>query len=298
MLAPTVVVLVAWAVSWDTTSRTGADATTAARTAVHIWLTALHVPLAVPGGRFTLVPLGLTLLQVALLAGAGGWSVRAETAAAPALFLGCAHGDRARHGAGRRLRGAGGGGGSAGRHRRRGHGRTPAGRSGTASCSPSHAAVWRGQGGRPARRGSGPAAAAGPGGSGGAAGAVAVLVAAARCWPLGSLLVHHDRVGELTEALAPGPLGAIALYLLCLVLIPNGALWGAAYAAGPGFAVGTGTAVAPTGVQLGGVPALPLLAALPNARRRRCWPGRRSWCPWWPAWSRGCWWCARTGPRA
>jgi Family of unknown function (DUF6350) len=42
-------------------------------------------------------------------------------------------------------------------------------------------------------------------------------------------------------------------------------VWGTSYLAGPGFAVGTGTSVAITGVHLGAVPALPLLAALPSA---------------------------------
>jgi hypothetical protein len=41
-------------------------------------------------------------------------------------------------------------------------------------------------------------------------------------------------------------------------------LLGGAYVLGPGFAIGTGTVVSPSAVQLGPVPAFPLLAALPD----------------------------------
>jgi hypothetical protein len=54
------------------------------------------------------------------------------------------------------------------------------------------------------------------------------------------------------------------LLLGCLLLLPNGALWAVAYAAGPGFTVGAGTGVSPFGATLGPVPAFPLLAALPG----------------------------------
>src|SRR5699024_2466410 len=40
--------------------------------------------------------------------------------------------------------------------------------------------------------------------------------------------------------------------------------WGIAYALDPGFAFGVDTVVAPSGVRLGGLPAVPLLAALPE----------------------------------
>ena len=63
----------------------------------------------------------------------------------------------------------------------------------------------------------------------------------------------------------PASSGGAVLVLGCLLLLPNAAVWAVAYAAGPGFAVGTGTVVSPFGATLGPVPALPLLAALPAA---------------------------------
>ncbi|MFG2996225.1 DUF6350 family protein [Streptomyces sp. NPDC048340] len=58
--------------------------------------------------------------------------------------------------------------------------------------------------------------------------------------------------------------GRFAVLLLAVTLIPNAMVWGASYALGPGFALGTGAAATPLG--FGGSPALPrfpLLAALP-----------------------------------
>ncbi len=51
--------------------------------------------------------------------------------------------------------------------------------------------------------------------------------------------------------------------VLGVLLVPNAVVWAMSYAVGPGFAVGAGTLVAPSGVSLGAVPSLPLLGALP-----------------------------------
>ena len=98
----------------------------------------------------------------------------------------------------------------------------------------------------------------------GAAGGVGALLAAGALVAFGSLVAHLGRVGSLAGASAPGWVGGVTLLLLCLLLLPNAAVWGAAFALGPGFAVGVGTSVGPLGVTLGPVPALPLLAALPG----------------------------------
>jgi hypothetical protein len=59
--------------------------------------------------------------------------------------------------------------------------------------------------------------------------------------------------------------GRLAVLLLALALVPNAAVWGAAYGLGPGFALGTAATVSPIGVA--GTPAMPpfpLLAAVPE----------------------------------
>jgi Family of unknown function (DUF6350) len=79
------------------------------------------------------------------------------------------------------------------------------------------------------------------------------------------LATHLKRVEALHEALQPGVAGAIALLLLQFAFAPNALVWSASYALGSGFSLGTGSVVAPAGTQLGIVPAIPLLGALPMA---------------------------------
>ncbi|MEV6650422.1 DUF6350 family protein [Streptomyces sp. NPDC051219] len=58
--------------------------------------------------------------------------------------------------------------------------------------------------------------------------------------------------------------GRLAVLTLAVALVPNAAVWGAAYALGPGFAVGTSATAAPVAlVGTPAVPGFPLLAALP-----------------------------------
>ncbi|GHF48867.1 cell division protein PerM [Kitasatospora xanthocidica] len=69
--------------------------------------------------------------------------------------------------------------------------------------------------------------------------------------------------GRGMALLGGGPAALLGLSLLSLVLLPNALVWGAAYALGPGFAVGAGTVVSPAGTALGPVPDFPLFALLP-----------------------------------
>ena len=98
-----------------------------------------------------------------------------------------------------------------------------------------------------------------------AAVAAVLLVAAAGAFLTAvSLAVHGSAAAEVVEQLDLDLLGG-GLSLLLLVLIsPNVALLGGAYLVGPGFALGTGTVVSPAEVDLGPVPALPVLAAIPG----------------------------------
>ena len=66
------------------------------------------------------------------------------------------------------------------------------------------------------------------------------------------------------EALHPGVAGAIALLLIQLAFAPNALIWSASYALGSGFSLGAGSVVAPAATQLGMVPGIPLLGALPS----------------------------------
>ncbi|GAB2847768.1 hypothetical protein GCM10022221_53980 [Actinocorallia aurea] len=98
----------------------------------------------------------------------------------------------------------------------------------------------------------------------GVLGALAVLVAAGAILVGASLAVHHREAADLYAMLAPGRLGGALLLLVELLYLPNAIIWGVSFAVGPGFAVGAGTTVSPTGVFLGALPTFPPLAALPE----------------------------------
>lgn len=96
------------------------------------------------------------------------------------------------------------------------------------------------------------------------AGGVLVLLGGGALLVGASLAWHGAEVQGSFAALTGDWSGRLAVLLLALLLIPNVVVWGAAYALGPGFALGTGAAATPLG--FGGSPALPnfpLLEALP-----------------------------------
>lgn len=98
-----------------------------------------------------------------------------------------------------------------------------------------------------------------------AAGALLALVGAGALLVAVSLGLHLDQARALASASTPGVVGGAGVLLIGVLLAPGLAVWGASWLAGPGFAVGVGTAVGPFGVTLGPVPAVPVLAALPTS---------------------------------
>lgn len=79
-----------------------------------------------------------------------------------------------------------------------------------------------------------------------------------------ALSVDTGRYAELSRAVAPTWTGAAGLWLVGLLLLPNAVVFAASLGVGPGFSVGRGTAVGAFDVHLDTVPALPMLAALPD----------------------------------
>jgi len=92
-----------------------------------------------------------------------------------------------------------------------------------------------------------------------------VLLAAGAAVVVTALALDRDRVSALTAALEPGILGGTALLLGQLAFAPNLSVWAGSYALGAGFGLGTGSVVAPAGSQLGLLPGIPVLGALPEA---------------------------------
>lgn len=80
------------------------------------------------------------------------------------------------------------------------------------------------------------------------------------------LITDFTMIKDITISLQPGFFGGILLLTLNLLYLPNAAIATAAYFSGTGIAVGAGTIVSPWWYQLGQIPALPLLGALPTQR--------------------------------
>jgi hypothetical protein len=95
-----------------------------------------------------------------------------------------------------------------------------------------------------------------------------LLTALALCAGIVAVAVASDAHGyaTLSGSLGGAAAGAVGLLALSLMLLPNAAAAVLGLAAGPGFFVGSGTLVSVHGVTLGAVPALPLLAALPDTQ--------------------------------
>ncbi|MFF4981527.1 DUF6350 family protein [Streptomyces sp. NPDC001046] len=100
-----------------------------------------------------------------------------------------------------------------------------------------------------------------------AAGAgLAVLLGGGALLLLASLAWHGASAQGSLLRLTEGWSGRFAVLLLCVALLPNAAVWGAAYALGPGFALGAGQAVSPlVSAPAPLLPPFPLLAAVPEA---------------------------------
>jgi hypothetical protein len=95
-------------------------------------------------------------------------------------------------------------------------------------------------------------------------GAELVLLICGAALLVTGLIRHFGTVTALHSALDPGVGGSIALLLAQLALLPNALAWAGSYALGSGFVMGAGSVVAPAGTQLGMLPGLPLLGALPG----------------------------------
>ncbi|MFB8775827.1 DUF6350 family protein [Streptomyces broussonetiae] len=80
-----------------------------------------------------------------------------------------------------------------------------------------------------------------------------------------SLVWHGGTTGAAFVQLTEGFSGRCAVLLLCLALVPNAAVWGAAYALGPGFSLGVGRVAGPLAADPAPLlPPFPLLAAVPG----------------------------------
>ncbi len=97
------------------------------------------------------------------------------------------------------------------------------------------------------------------------AGAAAALVylAMGALLAAASLVLHHSAAERLSQSVGGG-FGGVPVLLLGVLAAPNVAIASAAYLAGPGFALGSGTHVGLFDTTHGLLPAFPVLAAVPS----------------------------------
>ncbi|MCW4457637.1 DUF6350 family protein [Microbacterium sp. MPKO10] len=97
-----------------------------------------------------------------------------------------------------------------------------------------------------------------------ATGAVALLVVGAGLVVTVSIALNFSSIVSLYEAAQVGVVGGIALTLAQIAYMPNIVIWSASWLVGPGFTLGTGSIVSPSGTITGPVPSIPLLGSLPS----------------------------------
>lgn len=100
---------------------------------------------------------------------------------------------------------------------------------------------------------------------------IAVMLVAGALLTTGSMLVHVSDIVRLFQEQDAGVLGGAVLILVSAAFVPNAVLSAGAFIAGPGFAVGEGTSVAPGEVSLGALPPFPLFGALPQGDGSAWW---------------------------
>ncbi|MHB1595017.1 MAG: cell division protein PerM [Streptosporangiaceae bacterium] len=245
-------------IGWIAAPHIGIGLAGALRAAVVFWLVAHHAGVQVHGaGRIGMLPLGLVLLPGVLLWRAGRVIARSQRIADPGLALLAVLAIAVPYG-------------------------VLAGVLAVLSRSPLAAASWpqavtAGFGVAFIAAGFGAARALRPWGRlaaqlppatrsliAGAAAALAVLAGAGSIVTALALAGHLPEYAAVYGLLNPGLVGGALLLLTQIGYLPNAIIWAIAYLLGPGFAVGAGTVVAPTGSALGNLPAFPLLAALPG----------------------------------
>lgn len=94
--------------------------------------------------------------------------------------------------------------------------------------------------------------------------AVLLMLAGGAALLATGLALNLDRIATLLKTLDAGIVGNGALLVGQLAYAPNAIVWAACYALGPGFTLGNGSIVSPAATELGVLPSIPMLAAVPD----------------------------------
>ncbi|MET0736344.1 MAG: DUF6350 family protein [Microbacterium sp.] len=101
-----------------------------------------------------------------------------------------------------------------------------------------------------------------------ARGSAVVLVGLVGLGAIVAAVAIFARAGEiiaLFEAAHVDALGATVITLGQLVYLPTLVVWAISFIAGPGFSLGQGATVSPAGTEVGVIPGIPLLGAIPES---------------------------------
>jgi len=93
--------------------------------------------------------------------------------------------------------------------------------------------------------------------------AIGVLVAVAALVFCIALVTSRARIGDLQGVLQTGGLGGVLVAVMQALWLPNFLLWCASWLVGAGFSMGVGTVVSPAAVDVGILPSLPVFGAVP-----------------------------------
>ena len=97
--------------------------------------------------------------------------------------------------------------------------------------------------------------------------AITAMLFAASSFTIAVLIaLNWIDITRLYESVQVSVLGAIVLTAGQLAILPNLVVYGASWFTGVGFSIGTGSLISPLGSQVGPLPAVPLLGALPVGR--------------------------------
>lgn len=91
------------------------------------------------------------------------------------------------------------------------------------------------------------------------------LVAVGGVVVVAGLIARSAQVIGLYQASNADAIGATVIALGQLMYLPTLVVWAVAFTAGPGFALGTDTAVTPAATQVGALPGIPVLGAVPDS---------------------------------
>jgi hypothetical protein len=94
--------------------------------------------------------------------------------------------------------------------------------------------------------------------------AITVMLLMVSAFTIGVLIaINWIDITRLYESVQVSVLGAVVLTIGQLALIPNLVIYGASWITGVGFSIGAGSLISPLGSQVGPLPAIPILGALP-----------------------------------